>query len=333
LRGASAVANPTAQVARGFWMAVRRLVLHVGLPKTGTTTVQAWCSENRPWLANHGVSYPACSSDPKVQKHQFIVSALMTGALDPIREALSASDKGVVLLSAEGMTNHFCDFDPKALAEFRELIAPLTPDVLLVRRPTEQWLKSYYKQSLINPRNPPYYYGTSLAISEFSALDRVRRLLNVDKLAEDLSAAFGAKSITIADHDRDWVRRLFDLIGLTEAPTPEFPRMNESMPDRIVPLIQYLNCLTISNERRATWILSIGAGFDFRSNVVDLYPAEADDPEGLEPEELDGWTPTSDADAGVLQELQRFLERRGLRRCPRPLGSAPKCPSRAPNSG
>ena len=35
-----------------------RLVLHIGLEKTGTTSFQAFCAEHRPALAQSGVLYP-----------------------------------------------------------------------------------------------------------------------------------------------------------------------------------------------------------------------------------------------------------------------------------
>lgn len=41
----------------------RRLVLHMGLTKTGSTAIQTWCVWNRDFLLAHGVRYPEHGSD------------------------------------------------------------------------------------------------------------------------------------------------------------------------------------------------------------------------------------------------------------------------------
>src|SRR5882724_4089086 len=37
----------------------KQLYLHIGFPKTGTTSIQMWLTENATALAAHGVLYPA----------------------------------------------------------------------------------------------------------------------------------------------------------------------------------------------------------------------------------------------------------------------------------
>jgi hypothetical protein len=44
---------------------MRRLILHMGLPKTGTTALQVWCVRNRGWLQQRGVWYPPFRSDAR----------------------------------------------------------------------------------------------------------------------------------------------------------------------------------------------------------------------------------------------------------------------------
>ena len=40
------------------WAALMRAILHVGFPKTGTTSIQAYCSRNTTALREHGILYP-----------------------------------------------------------------------------------------------------------------------------------------------------------------------------------------------------------------------------------------------------------------------------------
>ncbi|MCB8837171.1 hypothetical protein, partial [Aurantimonas sp. VKM B-3413] len=59
----------------------RRLVLHVGLPKTGTSALQLWCSSHSEELLKQGIRYPTPSSQTQMPKHQFMVTDLQTGDL------------------------------------------------------------------------------------------------------------------------------------------------------------------------------------------------------------------------------------------------------------
>lgn len=42
---------------------MRRLVLHMGQTKTGSTAIQTWCVWNRDFLRAHGIRYPEHRSD------------------------------------------------------------------------------------------------------------------------------------------------------------------------------------------------------------------------------------------------------------------------------
>jgi len=84
----------------------KRLVLHVGIPKTGSTALQIAFTRNRPSLAKMGVHYPAARND----------AAAMRGRL--------VSGNGVALLSHMTAEQH----DPAVLdslrAEIRDAPAP-----------------------------------------------------------------------------------------------------------------------------------------------------------------------------------------------------------------
>ena len=47
----------------------RQIYLHIGFPKTGTTSIQTWLTEHAPALAAHGVLYPAHGRDG--QEYQY----------------------------------------------------------------------------------------------------------------------------------------------------------------------------------------------------------------------------------------------------------------------
>jgi len=97
---------------------IRRLFLHAGLPKTGSTSMQKWFLENRAALLDLGCTYP---NDPPLHNYKqgYTVQSLMRPpGLMPIRQALTGVTTPDVLFSNEGMSNHFHDFNMDTLAQF-----------------------------------------------------------------------------------------------------------------------------------------------------------------------------------------------------------------------
>jgi hypothetical protein len=66
----------------------RELIFHIGLPKTGSSSIQAFLAENRSRLLRHGVDYPAPPNFAKGNGYHFAQS-LLPGS-DPMRR--SATD-------------------------------------------------------------------------------------------------------------------------------------------------------------------------------------------------------------------------------------------------
>ena len=96
----------------------RRLILHGGTPKTGTSALQ-WCLDaNRKVLAQRGFWYPP-SSNPREPKHQELIGALMAADEARFEECIDSalsempSDAHTVILSTEGIFNHWWDFCPR----------------------------------------------------------------------------------------------------------------------------------------------------------------------------------------------------------------------------
>ncbi|MDN5936209.1 MAG: hypothetical protein L0H75_08540, partial [Nitrosospira sp.] len=110
----------------------RRLLLHVGLPKTGTSALQRWLHENPARLEAAGICYPGA---PYLNgdKHQFLVSELRHGG-QSLERLLSSTTHDTVLLSSEGLSNHFHDFSEQGLQRFRHLTANFRVEIVLVTR-------------------------------------------------------------------------------------------------------------------------------------------------------------------------------------------------------
>jgi hypothetical protein len=232
---------------------VRRLRLHVGLPKTGTTALQRWLAGNPDALATTHTVYPAGRWRTR-DKHQFMVAELRAGAPVSLPALLEDAEVSTVLLSTEGFTNHLHDFPAAALAEFRDVTRGLEVDALLVTRAAAGWLASYYKQCVINPRNgASALYGTGLSLDDFARQPRVRQLLDVDALHTEVAEAYGAVRVHRLAYENDWFTGALDWLGLRHGPRPAPPRAHETPPDWVVETVLALNRAGIPEPRRDWW--------------------------------------------------------------------------------
>ncbi len=235
----------------------RRLLLHVGLPKTGTSALQRWCYANSGRFLEQSIRYPTPSADTEMPKHQFIVSDLMTGDLSRTARAVAEGGEECTVLTTEGLTNHLYDFRPIGLEKIRDLFEAFHLTAFLVHRKPEDWLRSYHKQCAINPRIAEYCYGTGLDLHGFGELPRVRKLMNVPNLGQDCAAAFGAQEVVTADYESDWLARFLGLCGYTPTEKVELEVTNESLPDWLFEAVLRINRQPFSDHARIAWLGSL----------------------------------------------------------------------------
>lgn len=237
----------------------RKLVLHVGLPKTGSSALQSWLHRHGPALRAHGLVYPD-DIPAGEDRHQWLVPALRRNALDRLAGLLAAAEDGTMLLSSEGLSNHLDDFSPDALAAFRDMTAGWETEILLVTRAAEPWLRSYYAQCVINPANgASELWGTTLIFEDYARHPRTRRLVDHAALARDLAVAFGAGSVVRLDYEQDCFGEFLRRFGLADAGLPPPSRTNESVPGWVVPLMLRINRLGLGEEKRRCWRAALQA--------------------------------------------------------------------------
>jgi hypothetical protein len=136
-------------------MARRRAIVHVGMPRTGTTTIQRVLFRHRVELARAGVLYPDLtprSAAAPHLSHQHLGEALdrrrpraeRAELLARLSAQLTASEADVVVLSYEGLV-----LAPRGLGLARLLADHLARhgfamEVLVTVKPAAEWLNSTY---------------------------------------------------------------------------------------------------------------------------------------------------------------------------------------------
>ena len=137
----------------------RRLILHAGTPKTGTTALQWYLGSQRVALAGDGLWYPPSSyRKGKVPKHQRLVSVLMgadeAAFVEYIQEALRDMPESThtVILTTEGIYNHWRDYPPQAKGLLRHLADLFDFEMCVWFREPVSFAASLYAHNLTNPR-------------------------------------------------------------------------------------------------------------------------------------------------------------------------------------
>ena len=222
----------------------RRLFLHVGLPKTASSSLQTWASENRELLQGCNVQYPIPNVTSEMPKHQDLVVALQRGDPGCLDAYLAQATLPSLFLSTEGLTNHLYDFPPESLSAFRDRLSGWCVTVLLVVRPIEAWITSFWKQSMLNPRIDRFAYGSALHRNDFAMLPRIKRLCDTNQVIADVQNAYGARKVVVADQSADWFSPVRNALGLSEN-VPQPRRIHISISDDLAEVVRQINGLDL----------------------------------------------------------------------------------------
>ncbi len=251
-------------------MKKKTIVLHIGLPKTGTTALQQWCHENRMTLRESGVDYPDLVESDEDPKHQFLVHEMKSGSFGRLGAALNESTCEKIFLSTEGLSNQFLDFTPEQLAAFRKVVSDFSVIVFVVSRHWPSWVGSYYNQCVINPPVLGYPYATKLSCDDFSKLERVRYLGNLPSERDTLRSAFGADDVVSGEYEGNWLGLWGDLVGYPI--TDEMLAQRNNSPDAdMIGLILEVNRSAVSDGARSLLLAAIQRAYKSNNTILSSY--------------------------------------------------------------
>jgi len=227
---------------------IRRLILHAGTEKTGTTALQLFLEAHAPDLAARGFAWPPTGEDyrrtGRFPKHRWLIEALMAperlaGEFD---RALAAAPAGThtLILSDEALYGDW----PHATRAGRAALATLAR-----RFETELWVwfreplayaASQYVQMLKNPQGGPPGNGRDLSIDEAIELPWFRSRLDYIGFVRDLEAVLGAGKVRAFPYRGDAIAAFLAALGVADlpvAPTAE----NRTVGEAGVAILRLLN--------------------------------------------------------------------------------------------
>lgn len=234
----------------------RKLVLvHVGPHKTGSTAIQKWLNDNKPFLASRNAAFLHCAETHKVARQ---LSAENYDAaeqnLQEISSRISKLDAATVILSQEDFSGELPGRSKKRgiypkftknLRVINRALAHHRVEFLFIERSPLEWLKSAYHQHLVYRTN----FHEFDTFSEFLGGEP-----NWDKILQRANAAVkGSLHRAIySKNPESGVRALLSSVGIPDTNLPSNPgTLNQSPSPGCLRALERINA--VSAYPRTAW--------------------------------------------------------------------------------
>ena len=196
--------------------------LHAGTPKTATTSFQYTCVENIDYLKSMNVLYPTNYTQSGVPKHQWLVPLLLSGdeklfyqKFEEVLIEASTNQCKTIVLSTEGIYNHWWDFPEKSKEMFSILTKTLHVKLWLVLREPASFLYSFYQQNLKNPKTDLVKcYGQDWSFERMFQDKWFVKHMDYLSFIDETMKIFGKDNVILFTYDKSILKRLFHLMGI-----------------------------------------------------------------------------------------------------------------------
>ena len=256
----------------------RRLILHAGTSKTGTSSLQWHLGLNRKALSDKGLWYPPPYMS-KPPKHQQLVSLLVRADKGAFAEYIESALRDMpgnthtVILTTEGIFNHWWDYSPHAKDMLRNLAMLFDFELCVWFRDPQYFATALYAQNIRNPKMSGGASATYGRDVDFAAAmkDRwFRRHLDYLGFYYEAQCLFGESRVRAFLFTRDTVQTFMDEYGIDGLPADHRWR-NKSMRRPGVEIMRIANRFHLDQKEQ--------------QRVVDLV-GEIDDIIGVRSEEF-----------------------------------------------
>lgn len=232
-----------------------KLIIHAGTPKTGTTSLQTYLDKRQRKLRGMGVLYPhnlEGLQNPTAPKHQWFEKNLLSTHLAFFIEnfknivAQVKDDTHTVILSSEGIYNHWWDFSDESKYLLSELCKIFDTEIWVWFREPLGFIESYYKQCIRNPQvehNP--CYGKDLCFAQMLEIPWFSRHLDYQGFVTECRDVFAQDKVVVFAYGADVVQQVIEKLGLATPHDNPTPRKNSSLNSASIELLKVINRLDV----------------------------------------------------------------------------------------
>ena len=251
-----------------------KLVVHCGLPKTGTTSLQAHFYENAAGYRKSGIHYPTAGADRKDLNHAWFSRGLREGDVGQLGDTLESCPEEchTVFLSDESLFVELPGLSDMALSSLAEVLQGIETEIVLFERDPLPWKRSFYLQSVQNrrpgkPTKTPSarnLWQSELPYEAFFEQDYCQALLDFPAMQARLAAAFGGAKLTVLRFEagQDVVPVFHQALGWEQLGARAALARNPSITDTEAEILRQANGLSDRNGRFIKALIALPEGFD-----------------------------------------------------------------------
>jgi len=234
-----------------------KLIIHAGTPKTGTTSLQVYLNKKQRRLKKSGILYPNRSHNPNAPKHQWLEKNLVRthskNLIDNFKDILNDVDENThtILLSSEGIYNHWWDFPLESKALLLELSKLFEVNIWVWFREPLGFAESFYKQCMRNPAVESIpCYGKDLSFDRILEDPWFSQHLDYIDFVNECDSLFGKSAVSVFEYQQDTVKTVKQLLDLSTPHDNPTPRKNTSMNATTAELYRVINRLQLSAKEK-----------------------------------------------------------------------------------
>lgn len=228
------------------------IYIHAGTPKTGTTTLQFFCDVNQIILESSGIYYPKKYIGTMSPKHQWLVSVFMSENYELLYEYIESiyndakknTNIHSILLSTEGIFNHWWDFSPKAKNMLQILSKYFNISMIIFFRTPISFLDSFYKQNLKNHQiNNIVAYGHDLSFQQMYKIKWFRQHLDYLGFVHELESLIGADKVKVFAYSNEIIKDFFHYLDvrLDCKVAKNVARKNLALSEAVIEMLRVIN--------------------------------------------------------------------------------------------
>ncbi len=258
---------------------MKRIILHIGSPKTGTSIIQSHLAQNREVLRDNGFLYPiTISSNPKLYRTYESSHLLMYSLAEwePFTEFSPEAffDRATATASAHGIETMLLSAEntywlPKQItarekpseeeywqgkSEYVERIAKAFKgyevQIVVYLRRQDRWIESWYNQQIKN--------GNHLPLEMLSFVEHHHYLLDYARMLDTWAEHFGQENVTVRAYEKAQLPNgLFadfaEAAGLGDPeqyPLHEAARYNAQLDRDALEFLNLCNSIEMTGEER-----------------------------------------------------------------------------------
>lgn len=239
-----------------------KLILHAGVHRTGTTSIQHYLAHNRQALADQGFAY----TGPK-DNHQELAWALLKGSIsaDEFTAAIVDSEGRDIIVSAEDL----CRIADATLIS--RIAARFETHAILFVRRQDDWVESWYNQNVKWPFNRP---ASVMSPLEFLGTLPEYHWLYYDTLYSRWRVACHKVDLVLFDEVEDSIGEFCRCAGIDQSRLNQPQRKaNSSLSAGSLEIVRHLGMATLAPRTRMIVLRTLEAAAFTSKKHAPVFPA------------------------------------------------------------